>query len=147
MEITRGQRELTATLVEWYLTGELDSRIEMEEIKSEDSDIGLGATDYSSCDGRGSSGRVVSMVEQFEIDKLKARERMCKLTKIKRLMDIAWKLIDEDYKRILIMKYKKKIEVRIIADELGYSEWTVHDMKKKILNELATHLDFTVSPN
>ena len=141
MEITREQRELMATLVEWYLTGELDGRIEMEKIKSEDSDIGIGATDYSACDRGGSSGKIVSMVERFETDKVRARQRMDKLIKVKRLMDIAWKLIDEDYKRILIMKYKKKIEVRIIADKLGYSEWTVHEMKKRILNELVDHLE------
>ncbi|MCK8824717.1 sigma factor-like helix-turn-helix DNA-binding protein [Fuchsiella alkaliacetigena] len=140
-EIDRKTRKLIGTLIEWYLTGELEDRIEIEKIKAEEDPAPRGANYSGVASGSGGGGGSITEIEGFEIKISRAEYRMKKLKSLKKMMDAAYRLIDKEYKVILEMYYKEGYTIKQISVKLGYSKRSVKRKKRSILDNLARHLD------
>jgi len=138
-KITREDREQMAELVRLYLTGELETMIEFEALKAE-SEPATGGTDYSSCTG-GSGGQGVNVIEQFDNNRRRALWRKNRLVRIRKMMRLAFRMINGEGKKILELFYIDKCSILIIAGKLGHSERTIKRKKRTTLDQLCTHID------
>ncbi len=147
IKIDKETRKMLGVLIEWYLTGELDNRIESERIEAKEAPtaqtkdksivLNSGGTNYYN----GGLGVVFN-------PRAAARKRYTMLKLAKKKLELAMDSIKKnakysEHRKILFLFYKHDYEINQIAQKLGWAEITIKKWKKEILNYIADHMKIT----
>jgi len=146
VKIDKETRKMLGILIEWYLTGELDNRIESERIEAKEAPTAQ-TTDKSIVLNSGGSGSYSSGFGIGVVFNPRAtarrRYKMLKLAKkkLELAMDSAKKNAKySEHRKILFLFYKHDHKINQIAQKLGWAEDTIKKRKRDIIDYIADHM-------